>query len=68
VNFYNVRIVNKVDQDGDEYARSFRIEFDVASTVAGNSYVKIYENNGSTLLDDCLTQGATFAVNGIGTD
>ncbi|TAK97414.1 MAG: hypothetical protein EPO07_13230, partial [Verrucomicrobia bacterium] len=66
--FSNARIVNRVDQDGDGYARQFDIEFDVDSNVAGNYYVKIWEDDGGFGLDDYLTQSATFAVNGTPAD
>src|SRR5207244_10066646 len=33
--FSDARITSRVDQDGDGYARSFNIEFDVDSNVAG---------------------------------
>jgi hypothetical protein len=64
--FFDARIVNPVDIDGDGYARSFRIEFDVDSNVAGNYYVKVWEDD--LIGDDFLTQSATFAVNGSATD
>lgn len=63
--FYDARITNRVDLDGDGYARSFDIEFDVNSNIAGSYYVKVWEYDNSTLgLDDYLTTSSTFAVDG----
>jgi hypothetical protein len=50
--FYDVRIANRVDQDGDGYARRFDLEFDVDSIGSGQYYVRIYEDDGTSLLDD----------------
>jgi len=64
--FADARIVNQVDSDGDGYASSFRIEFDVDSNVAGNYYVKLWEDD--LIFGDFLTQSPTFAVNGTSID
>ena len=66
--FYDARITNPVDQDRDGYAREFDIEFDVDSNVAGNYYVKIWEDDPWPWSDDYLTTSAIFAVNGLATD
>ncbi len=42
----------------------FNIEFDVDSTLSGQYYVKVYEDNGGIGFDHYLTQSATFAVSG----
>ncbi|HKZ16192.1 MAG TPA: LEPR-XLL domain-containing protein, partial [Geobacteraceae bacterium] len=56
--FADVQLVNSVDIDGDGYAQSFRIKFDVNSNVSGDYYVKVYEE-GHELLTSSI-----FAVNG----
>ncbi len=60
--FWNARISNRVDEDGDGYARQFNIEFDVDSNVGGFYYVKIYEDDA--LSDDYLVTSETFWVQG----
>ncbi len=66
--FYDARITNKVDLDGDSYVRSFDLEFDVDSNVAGSYYVKAYEYD-VLLGGDLLTPiSSTFSVNGSATD
>jgi hypothetical protein len=66
--FADARITNTVDQDGDGYARSFDIEFDVDSNVTGNYYVKVYEDDGGFGLDDYLLTGSNFVVSGSAAD
>jgi hypothetical protein len=43
-------------------------ELDANSNIAGQYYVKIYEDEGSVLLDDFLTTSGTFNVSGTATD
>ena len=64
--FYNVRIQNKIDEDGDGYARQLDIEFDVDSNISGNYYVKVFEND--ILFDDYLITSSEFYVNGFASD
>ncbi|MEX0777166.1 MAG: proprotein convertase P-domain-containing protein [Phycisphaeraceae bacterium] len=64
--FYDARITNKVDQDSDGYARSFDVEWDVDSNIAGSYYVKVYEDD--VAYDDYLLTSPTWSVNGSATD
>jgi len=64
--FYNIRIQNKIDQDGDGYARQFDIEFDVDSNVSGQYYIKVYEDD--FIGDDYLLTSSVYSVNGSATD
>ncbi len=66
--FYDVLLTNRVDLDGDGYARQFDLLFDVDSNIAGQFYVKIYEYDGGFGFDDLLGTTATYAVNGTETD
>jgi hypothetical protein len=60
--FYDARIANRVDLDGDGCARQFDIEFHVDSISSGQYYVKIYEDDGSSLFDDYLTTSGSLRV------
>ncbi len=64
--FFDARVTNRVDQDGDGYARQLDIEFDVDSNVAGSYYVKLYEDD--ILFDDFLLTSPTWSVNGTAPD
>lgn len=66
--FYDAYITNRVDLDGDGYARQFVLLFDVDSNIAGQYYVRIYEYDGGFGFDDFLGTTPTYSVNGDAVD
>ena len=65
---YDAFITNRVDLDGDSYARQFDIAFDVDSNISGQCYVRIYEYDGGFGFDDLLLTTVNFTVSGTTTD
>lgn len=65
--FCDVRVSNRVDQDGDSYASQLDLEFDVdLNGVAGEYYLKVYEDD--PLFDDLLLTSPSFPVSGSAQD
>ena len=64
--FDDVMVINPVDEDNDGYMREFEIAFDVDSSVAGNYYIEIWEDDPSIAGwgDDYIWTSPNYIVEG----